>query len=302
MRPTPFSLSGPWYRGNVHTHSTLSDGRKTPAEVCAFYEAMGYHFIAITDHFLEAFGYPIADTRPYRSAAFTTLLGAELHAGQITSGEPWHILAVGLPPDFAPNLPDETGPALAARAKAAGAMVTVAHPAWYALTEDDVISLGDVHAIETITGISHDHSDRVDSWYMLDAMLARGRRYLALTTDDAHFHALHGDILHGWIYARAAALDPDALLAALKAGDYYCSSGPQIFDLEFTDTTLHIRCSPADSIFITGEGARSVYLHGNGLIEAEMSLARLKNSRYARVTVRDSHGGRAWTNPIFFDE
>ena len=70
--------------------------------------------------------YPITDTRPLRTETFTTLLGAELHAGTTTNGELWHILAVGLPPDFAPNLTDEDGPGIAARAMAAGAFVSVA--------------------------------------------------------------------------------------------------------------------------------------------------------------------------------
>src|SRR5687768_6541151 len=102
---TPFSRPGRFWRGNLHTHSTLSDGHRSPEEVCRFYETAGYDFLALTEHFQERYGWPLVDTRPFRSATFTTIIGAELHSAQdrMELGAPWHILAVGLPLDFAPS-------------------------------------------------------------------------------------------------------------------------------------------------------------------------------------------------------
>ncbi|MFN8452714.1 MAG: hypothetical protein U0521_29930 [Anaerolineae bacterium] len=88
---------------------------------------------------------------------------------------------------FAPNLPGETGPLLAARALKRARSSPPLTRREYNLSEEDVISLGGIHAIETINGISADQNDRIDSWYMLDVMLARGYRYTACATDDAHF-------------------------------------------------------------------------------------------------------------------
>src|SRR2546427_4135886 len=39
-----------WLRGNLHAHTTYSDGVKTPQELLVEYEALGYDFLAITDH------------------------------------------------------------------------------------------------------------------------------------------------------------------------------------------------------------------------------------------------------------
>ncbi len=298
MQHLPFNKPGRFWRGNLHTHSTRSDGQLAPEAVCRFYQEMGYDFISITDHFMAQFKYPITDTRPLRTDGFTTLLGAELHAGATSIGDIWHILAVGLPHDFAPNLPDEDGPGIAARAMAAGAFVSVAHPAWYSLSEQDVLDLGPVHAIETINGISFDHNDRIDSWYMLDVMVDRGHRYFALTTDDAHFHLKHNDLLRGWTYVKSESLDPDSLLAALRNGCYYNSTGAMIHDIQMEGENLYVRCSPASSLFLTGRGSRSQYIHGNGMIEAEFNWKRL-NSPHCRLTVREANGARAWTNPIF---
>lgn len=301
MHTLPFGQPGRFFRGNLHTHSTRSDGRRSPEEVCRFYREMGYHFLAITDHFMERFGYPLTDTSTFWGEDFITLAGAELHAGRTEIGELWHILAVGLPGDFAPNLPGETGPQIARRALDAGAFVAAAHPAWYNLGEADVLSLGAIHAIEIINGISADHNDRLESWYMVDRMAALGHRYSALATDDAHFHEHHADLLRGWVWVKAEELTPAAILGALKAGHYYSTTGPQILDLQvFPSNRISLRCSPIDHVVVTGKGAEAVSLHGNGMISAELSIRRW-NSPYCRVTLRDRHGESAWSNVIWFE-
>jgi hypothetical protein len=95
MQQLPFDKPGRFWRGNLHTHSTQSDGHLSPENVCHLYREMGYDFIALTDHFLKSYNYPITDTTPFQDETFTTILGAELHAGQTELGQLWHILAVG---------------------------------------------------------------------------------------------------------------------------------------------------------------------------------------------------------------
>ena len=40
----------PLLRGNLHAHTTFSDGARTPAGLVEEYETRGYDFLAITDH------------------------------------------------------------------------------------------------------------------------------------------------------------------------------------------------------------------------------------------------------------
>ena len=141
MHIPPFDRPGRFYKGNLHLHSTRSDGKLEPGAVLAAYRERDYDFVALTDHFLPRFDFPLVDTRQWRTPEFTTIFGAELHARSMENGEPWHILAVGLPLDFAPNAQDETGPQLVTRAAAAGAFVAIAHPAWNALSEADASRL-----------------------------------------------------------------------------------------------------------------------------------------------------------------
>lgn len=45
-----FIKPGKWYKGNLHSHSTASDGSFSPEELADCYREKGYDFIAITDH------------------------------------------------------------------------------------------------------------------------------------------------------------------------------------------------------------------------------------------------------------
>lgn len=303
MNNLPFDKPGNFYRGNLHTHSTLSDGVLDPEQVCTLYREAGYDFISLTDHFMKQFDFPLADTRAFRSTDFTTILGAELHTinERTEMGSVWHILANGLPIDFAPTTENETAQELAKRARDAGAFVSVAHPHWYALTEKDVETLGMVDAIEIWNGVAVDANDRAESWHMADVMLGRGKRYHVCATDDYHGHDIRNDFETGWVQVKSESLEPDALLAALKAGHFYSSTGPQIHDLQIEPGKVaYVRCSPADRVFVSGKAATCARTFGAGMLETEIDLKNFK-SPYARITVRDANGGKAWSNPIWFE-
>lgn len=298
MNIPAFADAGRFMRGNLHTHSTNSDGRLSPAAICALYRSLGYDFISLTDHFLERYGFPISDTREFRTPEFTTLPGAELHTGYAEFGQLWHILAVGLPFDFAPYPEGETGPQAAARAIAAGAFVAAAHPSWYNLTEADILSLGAIHAIEVYNGTVADDNDRSDSLAIWDQLLMRGKRYFACANDDAHCTAERYDVGRGWVQVKCAHREPEAILDALRRGAYYSSTGPAIEEIGVSGNTLRITCSPAERIFVTGAASASRSARGDGLRQAEFDLSAFRNSPYVRVTVRDHRGGRAWSNPL----
>ena len=137
MHQLPFDQPGRFYRGNLHTRSTRSDGRIEPQEVIDLYRDAGYDFLSLTDHFLPGsmFGkegvdfIDVTDTTDLDSDGFVTIPGTEIHGPALRNGERWHFVAVGLPLDFPRPGENETGPEVARRAHAAGALVSVAHPA-----------------------------------------------------------------------------------------------------------------------------------------------------------------------------
>lgn len=294
-----FEAQGRFWKGNLHGHSTVSDGCLPPEEVCAAYRARGYDFVAVTDHFRADFGYPVTDTRACRTDGFTTLPGAELHAPQVRPGQDWHILAVGLPSDFAPPQVDEDGPALARRAAEAGAFVAIAHPHWYGLTAAEALTLGAAHAIEVYNHTAQIHTDRGDSCALWDALLDAGRRLAPIAVDDSHWHV--DDAFGGWVMVKAAENAPEALLAALRAGRYYASQGPEIHDLRIGPEMIALDCSPVVSVILLGPGAQSRRRHGAALTHVDLSLAGLAGP-WCRVVLVDAQGRRAWTAPLGLDD
>lgn len=295
-----FEAAGQFWRGNVHGHSTNSDGRLSPEEACAAYREQGYDFVCLSDHFRPKFNFPVSDTRGYRANGFTTILGAEVHAPVTTRGVEWHILAVGLPADFPATRETETGVELARRCANAGAFVAIAHPAWYNLEFEDALALEAAHAVEVYNHTSAVHTSRGDSAAMWDALLSAGRRITGIAVDDSHWKPGTPDAFGGWVMVKAEENDPDALLAALKAGRFYATQGPEISALRRVDDKIVLRCSPATQVFAVGPVATATHVTGSALTRATLPLEKFEGS-WCRIVVRDAMGRQAWTNPLWLD-
>ncbi|MBI3580407.1 MAG: hypothetical protein HY089_13465, partial [Ignavibacteriales bacterium] len=39
-----------WFKGNTHTHTTMSDGDSSPEDVARWYKNHGYRFLVLSDH------------------------------------------------------------------------------------------------------------------------------------------------------------------------------------------------------------------------------------------------------------
>ncbi len=309
MRICPFSTPGRFWRGNLHAHSNLSDGALNPVDVVEAYKRAGYDFLQVSDHFLGRFDWPIADTRKLRSDDFTTLIGAEVHAMGTSAGEYWHIVATGLPFDFPRAEPDETGRELAQRAREAGAFVTIAHPSWSQLTIEDGRSLDAAHAVEVYNHSCAILTDRGLGFYLLDQLCNENRRLTAVAGDDAHFH--HGDLdaFGGYVMVKSESLEPELLLGALKAGEFYSSQGPRIHNVEFTSNEVRVECSPVHTVALVTGASLAVSRVGRGLTQATIEFAEvakwawrdLPPAKWFRIVVIDGPRRRAWTNPIWVD-
>ncbi|MEL6126309.1 MAG: CehA/McbA family metallohydrolase [Pseudomonadota bacterium] len=299
-----FSSPGRFWRGNLHGHSTLSDGELSAGEVCQRYRAEGYDFICLSDHFMERFGFAIADTKPYRSNGFTTLIGAEVHAPATHHGEMWHILTVGLPEDFPATPPGETGAELARRAADAGAFVAIAHPHLSGLDTEDILSIDAAHAIEVYNNTCAIRYGRGFGEVAWDVALQAGRRLGGIAVDDSHFRtgpevgAMDG--FGDWVMVKAEDSAPETLLSSLKAGRYYASTGPVIDDVSRDGNTITVHYSPAAQIILLGNVGKAHHRDGTAITEATLPLDRFEGG-WCRIVVRDAAGRQAWTNPLWLD-
>ena len=127
----PFTAPGQWFRGNLHTHTTGSDGRHTPDEIARRYRAAGYDLLAITDHGV------VTDVAGLSDDNFLVLFGAEMDGDSSETGESYHICAFGLSgvaqacPGARPRAPDNPQVQQAVDwARASGGEAVIAHPYW----------------------------------------------------------------------------------------------------------------------------------------------------------------------------
>ena len=298
---------GRFFRGNLHCHSNRSDGLREPEEVVGAYRGAGYDFLCLSDHFEEAYGWRVTDTRPFRDEGFTTIIGAELSSAPWGDRNAYWVTAAGLPPDFAAPPPGEHAGAIL-RAADLGAFVVMLHPGLNNLSHAAADGLPALEAVHAVKIYNHNCAkaalpDRADGAYMLDGLLEGGRRVLANAGDDAHFGHPR-DRFGGWVEVHSDRLDPDALLASLKAGRYYSTQGPELRELIADDERLRVETSEVYAVSLTTGGAR--WLSGSErhggvgmpITEAEFDLAPFRGS-YCRVTVVDEAGRRAWGNPIW---
>lgn len=314
VRVEAFARSGQFYRGNLHTHTSRSDGKRSVAQVASDYRSRGYDFVSLTDHFLpnahfrpgETGFITVTDATSLGDDRFITIPGAELHGPAMENGEIWHIVAVGLPLDF-PMLRDgETGPEVARRAREAGAFVGLAHPHWNVVSEADALSIIDI--IDAVEIYNHGCEVEVSRGYglhMAEMLLNKGHRVTQYASDDAHFNHARGafhDAFGGWVQVKADALTAEAILASLKSGAYYSSTGPEIHDIQIEDGTVRVLSSPVETILVSGRGATFRTDHNVSLIEFEADIRRMHDTPYICITVIDAHGRRAWSNPIWLDE
>lgn len=287
---SPFSLPGHWFKGNLHTHTTQSDGHSTPEAVCAWYRARGYDFIAITDHWVYTPGTHSAD------GSWVTISGVELH------GPRYHMLAVGTK-----GLPDRAladDPArLAAEVLDQGGLPFFAHPYWTNQTYESLTATPGILGVEVynagcdaVLGLGYAHAQ----W---DEALSTGAHLTALAVDDGH--GVAGEEGLGWVMVRAQALEEAAILEAIRQGHFYASTGPVIHDLRLVQTeqgapALLVRCNRCRYITFYGKmptGIRFRAKPGEGTTQAVFPIH--ENQVFLRVACEDFAGRTAWTNPLY---
>ncbi len=298
-----FSAAEGTYRGNLHGHSTHSDSRKSPADVVRLYRDAGYDFTCLSEHYWSNPRFCAAtlnDASALNRDDLITLLSAELHChGKLYDRDGlWHIVANGLPPGFAMAGETEKGPELVSRAVAAGAYVTIAHPEWYSLTDAEAQALAEVgaHGVEIYNHASAIDAARGGGTATVDYLLHQGFPIHITATDDSH--DIPRDAFGGWVMVAARDLTSDAILAALKAGYFYASTGPDILSITRDGTVIEIETSPVQRIILAADKHHAEPVASDGITRARFDLKKF-DPAFVRIVAIDARGRSAWSNPYW---
>ena len=275
------------YKVNLHTHTTLSDGRLTPEEVIEIYRKNGYDAVALTDHWVCGEG--------YTDKGMTVISGAEFNIGAADSLEVYHILGLGI--ERNPDISNCSTPQqIIDGIHSVGGLAVLAHPAWSLNTPEQILALRDIDATEIYNTVSGVHfSRRPDSSLIVDMIAARGLYLPLIADDDTHYY--DNDPCVSWIMAEAADNSEKAILDAVAEGHFYATQGPEVHMWREGDEMV-VKCSPVSEIVFL---SNFVYrgdstFTGDGLTEARHKIK--EGATFIRCQVTDKDGKRAWTNII----
>jgi hypothetical protein len=124
------------------------------------------------------------------------------------------------------------------------------------------------------------HCARGDGTALVDQLLNRSRRISVIATEDAHFK--DHDRFGGFVMVNSETLEPETLLAALKAGQFYASQGALIHAITYHDEQVEIAYSPASSVIVLGRAAGSQQVFGNNLTHVTLPTNPVRPGCFAR--------------------
>jgi len=282
----PFEQPGVWLKANLHTHTSLSDGDRPAAERVEQYAKAGYQVLAITDHRL------VAPIEPLCREGVTLIRSLEAHPA-CPDGPVYHLVCLNVSAAFRY---DESLSAneLVAHVRADGGEVVVAHPYWCGHGLDHILALENVLGME-VYNTTCGRIGKADSSMFWDYLLAAGRFLPAVAVDDTHGPQ---DALKAWTMVRAASPSVEDVMAALRAGSFYASCGPEFLALSVHEGVMRVRCSAVREMRFVCRGACGSCLfapEGGALTTGEFRLPAAPG--YVRVQIVDATGCCAWTNP-----
>ncbi len=286
-----FDTDKPFFKGNLHCHTTNSDGKLTPEECKAFYREHGYDFLSITDH-------RKLSEETHMEDGMLVLCGMEMD--YFLPGEVVHLVGVGLSEELNQHDVTRNMQTYIDLVNRYDGRVIIAHPAWSLNTVTTLSGLHGLTAAEIYNSASTYpwNGDRADSSNVLDAAAAHGTFFNFVASDDSHWY--NGEAGRSFTMVQADELTKESLFKAIDEGRFYCSQGPEIRQITVEDERIHVECSEAERVIFYSNlvWANNRCVAKPGMTEAEY-IARPENGEtYVRIQVMDQEGRSAWSNPF----
>ena len=286
---TPYSVEGTWLRGNLHTHSTESDGVRAPERVIDDYEARNYDFLALSDHDV------LVDPERYHQQTGLLLLPAV----EVSANGP-HLLHIGANEAVAPF---EDRAAVIETIEQGSGFAVLAHPHWGETFEH--WSIDELHRLDGATGIEIYNADieiatgspdATDCW---DQLLAAGEQCWGYANDDAHYP---WQVARAWNVVQVDRQSPEAILESLRTGRFYASTGVTVESIRSSGNQLHIETSDATEIQLYSDyGVLQQTCPGSSAtFRLPEQLVHGSDHTYVRIECVGRGSERAWLQPMRF--
>ncbi len=313
--------NGPFFKANMHCHTTLSDGKMTALQVKEWYKKHGYSIVAFTDHSKYA-TYP-----ELCSDDFIAVAGVE---SAFTCLDPnnkplkyklCHINFWAKDPETSVFEQEEftydSGVInrYIEKMKKNGFICGLNHPGWSLQSTEEVNEIKGIDTFEVYNHGSYILDNNGDGQAHYAVYLNRGNKAWAIATDDNHGGFLENgeineatnDTCGGWIMASMPKLSYSNFITAIENGNFYASTGPEFQDLYIDEEkdNLVINCSPVRHILVKGiHTLRACRIDSDGdkLTHVEIPLAEIrKKEPFIRVEIITSDMHKAYSQPYWFN-
>ena len=300
MRKYLFNPENKFYKANMHSHSTDSDGVFTPAQLKEHYMAEGYQIIAYSDHRTVVPHNELSDEN------FLAITASEFNCADPAYSWPrnptYHLNFFAKDKNasaFIPFVRDysiEGINKVIREAKEAGFLCQYNHPRWSMQTPENYLDLENLWGFELFNSGSEELNinGKADYEYSLYCRYGKSKNVAVTAGDDNH-----GEFARfmGFTMINSPSLDYDDVMNSLEKGDCYASMGPLIEELYIEDGALHIKCSPVCRIAVMTDTRASERVYsedGSDSITSAVIPLRIK-TKYIRVVLVDTYNRRAWT-------
>ena len=297
-----------WYKGNIHTHTTESDGDEDPHKVASWYRRHGYDFLVLSDHnHLTLLDYG-SGRRRFRKPLMVP--GEEVSVRLDRGETPIHINGVGISRVVEPIDAGDVVSTLQANVNAiieAGGIASINHPNFHWAFDHRAISLVEGASMLEVfnghPGVNVYGAPGLPSYEEIwDGVLSAGRVIFGVATDDSHnyhdFSPSRSNPGRGWVMVQAEELTQEAIVDGLASGNFYASTGVTLSRLECSADGIALEIEEdRDFVFTTRFTGRD----GALLAESVGHTAEYEadgDEGYVRATVISSSGPRAWTQPV----
>jgi hypothetical protein len=292
-------------RGNVHTHTTISDGGSTPEQTITWYRTHGYQFLALTDH--NSLSRP-AHYASLQEPGFVLLSGEEIT--MTGKGRQVHVNALCTKTRIPGGNFGSAAAALStaiSQVRAQGGVAIVNHPNFdWALSAADVTDARDASLLEIASGHPYVHSagdaTHPSHEQLWDIALSSGAEFMGVGVDDEHHIDVSSDPPatpgRAWISVFGDKAEAAPICAALGQGQLYASTGIELNRISVRDATYEVEpAAPFSTVVFIGSAGRElarVKLAASG----SATYALHGGEGYVRARIEGENGKRAWTPAV----
>ena len=262
-----------WYKGNLHAHTTESDGDESPEKVAKWYGEHGYDFLALSDHNRLTLLHEDADTARGRRPLM--IPGEEMTVQLEDQEKAVYVNSVGISRRIDAINASEVIPTVQANVDAvleAGGIAILSAP--YYRPGFDPRTLVEIEGAE-LMDIFNAHPLIVEGdpltfsfeeiW---DTILSSGKIIFGTATDDAHhFRKFGPDKANpggAWVVARARELSEAAIIQSLESGDFYASTGVSLSEMVTSSDALSMQIEQTG-----GNSYKTAFIGRGGAVLAE---------------------------------